>query len=196
MDGRGWFLPTLPLGFTSSPSPPLSTRLFVLSPPPPVLLFSRMPPATSFLSFSSFLLLLPPSILKEERRCNFHAMPRILFYQTTSSRNIIPKNRFRHVWFPTKCRWHDYSTTIQINSGKWLETYWNRGDKIPSSPHTVVIDKVITNSGQNSIALKIHFHTKLARHWKFLNRHTRKSSTAFLTTIYFCFSNRRRVEKE
>lgn len=72
---RGWF-PSL-WALSSSPSPPLSTRLFVH---PPSLLFSRMPPATSFSLLSFFLfffLLLLPSILKEERRCNFHAMPRI-----------------------------------------------------------------------------------------------------------------------
>lgn len=51
--GGGGFSPPSLWALSSSPSPPLSTRLFVH--PPLSLLFSRMPPATSFslLSFSS-----------------------------------------------------------------------------------------------------------------------------------------------
>ncbi len=93
MVGGGFSPPSL-WALSSSPSPPLSTRCLCYPPLSPV--FSRMPPATSFslLFFLFFLLLLlPPSILKEERRCNFHAMARI-FYQTTSSRKIIPKTVF------------------------------------------------------------------------------------------------------
>lgn len=80
----GWFLPILPLGFIIIPfsSPFLLACLCIPSLLPPV--FSRMPPATSFsllflffffLPPLFFLLLLLPSILKEERRCNFHTMP-------------------------------------------------------------------------------------------------------------------------